>query len=573
MSKNVAQQLVDMLSQAGVKHLYAVTGDSLNFVNQAITNSDTIRWIHVRHEECGAFAAEAEAYFSGIGCCAGSSGPGHVHLINGLYDANRNHLPVVAIASTCASSEMGTGFFQETNTIRLFDDCTVYNQLAINAQQFARMMPAAIRTALSQHGVSVIGLPGDLASQPSQESTLPLPEFENKACLPSQKSLQELANLMSEHTKITLYCGHGCAKAHDEVVALANLLKAPMAYTYRGKMDLEYDNPNGVGMTGLLGIPSAYMSMFDCELLIMLGTDFPFEHFLPNKCTIVQIDTCAERIGRRANVSLGLVGDVKATLEQLMPLLTEKTDTSFLEEHLTLHEKVKKDMTLLAQDKGSNDLIAPEYLTTLIDQLASDNCIFTADTGMCCTWSARFLNATQGRDLLASFNHGTMCNSLPMAIGAALSQPNREVVALCGDGGLSMLLGELATVAQYKLPIKIVVYNNRSLGMVKLEMEADGLPDTQTDMLNPEFSQLAESLGILSYKVVDPELLESVLKEAFAQPGAVLVDVHTNPNALAMPPKVSLSQMKGISMAMARMLIAGDREETVNLLKATMKLL
>ena len=570
---NISEQLVDLLVQAGVKRLYAVAGDSLNYVNSAIHKSNKISWVHVRHEECGAFAAEAEAYLNGIGCCAGSSGPGHVHLINGLYDAHRAHLPVVAIASTCPSGEMGTGFFQETNPIKLFADCSLYNELAVTPQQFSRMMPCAIRAALSEGGVAVVGLPGDLASQEAVHASLAKSQSKQNGLEPSMEEVKALADMINASEKVTLFCGYGAAAAHDSIVALADKIKSPVVYTYRGKMKMEYDNPYAVGMTGLLGIPSGYMALEECDLLIMLGTDFPFTHFIPKDCRIVQVDIRAEHIGRRADVELAVHADVGKTIAMLMDCVEVKSDNAFCNTYVKLYGKVKQDLKDLSQNKGEADLIAPEYLASLIDTLASDTAFFSADTGMCCTWSARFLNASKGRDLLASFNHGTMCNALPMAIGAVMARPDREVVAMCGDGGLSMLLGELATVAQYKLPIKIVVFNNRSLGMVKLEMEADGLIDTETDMYNPDFASVAAAVGIASYKVTDPEALEGVMKEVFAHQGPVLVDVHTNPNALSMPPKISLSQMKGFSMSMGRMLLAGDREEMKNILKAMVKLL
>ncbi|RYE15122.1 MAG: ubiquinone-dependent pyruvate dehydrogenase, partial [Sphingobacteriales bacterium] len=471
MAKNVADQLVEMLVSAGIKRIYAVTGDSLNEVNDAVRRSGEIQWIHVRHEEAGAYAAAAEAELTGLACCAGSSGPGHVHLINGLYDAHRAGAPVIAIASTIATTEYGTGYFQETNTIKLFDDCSHYNQVATTPKQMPRMLQSAIQAALHQKGVAVLGLPGDITSMDAEEILTATQNFNPVPVIkPSDTDMQVLAAALSEHKKITLFCGIGAAGAHDEVVALAKKLHATVAYSFRAKMDIQYDNPNEVGMTGLLGLPSAYHAMHESDLIFLLGTDFPYANFIPGDCTIIQLDTKPERIGRRAKVDIGLCGTVKDTLEALLPLIEQKKDDSFLKEQLEFYTEVKTKMQTYVDDTGETDNIHPEYVSSIIDQLAADDAIFTVDTGMSCVWGARYINATGKRKMIGSFNHGSMANAMPQGIGAALSCPGRQVIALCGDGGISMLLGDLATIAQYKLPVKIVVFNNRSLGMVKLEM-------------------------------------------------------------------------------------------------------
>ena len=573
MSKKVARQFVDEISKAGIKHLYAVTGDSLNAVNNAVSTSKDVEWVHVRHEESGAFAACAEAFLNGIGCCAGSSGPGHIHLINGLYDADHGNCPVLVLASTCGSYEFGTQYFQETNPTKLFDDCSCYNQVATTPTQFSRMLPAALRHAVCEKRVAVVSLPGDVADMDAVDSPPSLPVNSVSTYTPPAADVQKLADLIAVSKKITIYCGIGAADAHDEVVALASKIKAPVGSTFRGKMAIQYNNPYYIGLTGLLGLPAAYISMFDSDLLIMLGTDFPFTPFLPQKCAVAQVDIRPERIGRRTQVSLPLAGSVKDTLAALLPLVAEKEDDSFLTQHMKIYTNSLHDMENIAKSKGSKDLIAPEYLTTLLDKYASEDAIFTVDTGMCCSWSARYINAIGKREILASYSHGSMCNSLPMSIGAAFARPNQQVVAMCGDGGLSMILGELATVFQYKLANKIIVFNNRSLGLVKLEMEMAGLPYTQTEMVNPDFSKVGEAMGIKSYRVDDPEELDGVLKEAFAYDGAVLVDVLTDSNAMTIPPTITANQIYGFTTAFGRMILSGHSDEFVNIVKSNLKLL
>ena len=566
MAKKIAEQLIDTLVKSGVERIYAVTGDSLNEVNEAVRKNDQIKWIHVRHEETGAYAAAAEAQLTGRpGCCAGSSGPGHVHLINGLYDAHRSGAPVIAIASTIPTGEFGTEYFQETNTIKLFNDCSYYNEVATTPKQFPRMLQSAIQTAVTRKGVSVIGLPGDLAkaSAVAVDSSIRNYPAPPEVC-PSEEDLAQLADLLNKHTRITLFCGIGCRGAHEEVIALSEKLNAPVVYTFKGKMEVQYENPYEVGMTGLLGMPSGYYSMHEAEVLLMLGTDFPYSAFLPDDIKIAQIDIKPERLGRRAKVDIGLCGDVKLSIQSLLRMLNPKTDDSFLLKQLKRYEGVKKDLAAYTEDKGDVNKIHPEYVMSEIDKLSSDDAVFTVDTGMTCVWGARYLQATGKRHMLGSFNHGSMANALPQAIGAALAYPDRQVVALCGDGGLSMTLGDLETVVQYKLPIKIIVFNNRSLGMVKLEMEVDGLPDWQTNMLNPDFAQVAEAMGMTGFNVSDPEEVLTTLLNAFELDGPVLVNIMTDPNALAMPPKIEFGQMVGFAQSMYKLLINGRSQEVID---------
>jgi pyruvate dehydrogenase (quinone) len=572
MAKKVADQLVQMLVDAGIKRIYAVTGDSLNEVNDAVRREGSIQWVHVRHEEAGAYAAGAEAQLNGLACCAGSSGPGHVHLINGLYDAHRSGAPVIAIASTIASFEFGTNYFQETNTTKLFDDCSYYNQIATTPKQLPRMLQAGIQSALHQKGVAVIGLPGDLSGMDAVEIETSTQNFNTIPLIrPTDADLQELAALANRYNKITIFCGIGAADAHDEVVELSQKLNATVAYSFRAKMDIQYDNPNEVGMTGLLGLPSAYHSMHECDLLILLGTDFPYTPFMPADCKIVQVDIKPERLGRRAKVDIGLCGTVKDTLTALMPLITQKQDDSFLQAQLKVYADVKDKMQTYVDDSGETDKIHPEFVAHVLDKLAAEDAIFTVDTGMSCVWGSRYINATGRRKMIGSFNHGSMANAMPQAIGAALARPGQQVIALCGDGGLSMLLGDLATIVQYKLPVKIIVFNNRSLGMVKLEMEVAGLPDWQTDMYNPDFALVAQAMGIKGFTVTEPGDVRQAISDALAFDGPALLNVFTDPNALAMPPKIELKQVAGMAVSMTKLMLNGHMDEVLDTVKANYK--
>jgi pyruvate dehydrogenase (quinone) len=572
MSKNVSDQLVETLVEAGIQRIYAITGDSLNFVNEAMRRNGKIKWIHVRHEETAAYAAGAEAQLNGLACCAGSSGPGHVHLINGLYDAHRSSASVLAIASTIPTKEFGTGFFQETNTIKLFDDCSCYNQMATTPAQFPRMLQAALQNAVQKRGVAVLGLPGDITDLPAVAAETTTVLFRNQPVVrPSKVELLQLAELLNSNNKVTIYCGLGAAKAHEEIIQLAEKLKSPVAYSYKAKMAIQYDNPYEVGLTGLLGIPSAYHAMHECELLVLLGTDFPYTPFMPVENKIVQIDIKPENLGRRAKLDLGLCGDVKDTLQALLPLLEIKEDATFLDQQLDFYQEVKKNLQSYVKDHGKPNAIHPEFVASVINELAAKDAIFTVDTGMCCVWAARYIDGTGERKMLGSFNHGSMANAMPQAIGAALARPDQQVIAFCGDGGLSMMLGDLMTIVQYQLPVKIIVFNNRSLGMVKLEMEVAGIPDLETDMLNPDFTKIAEAMGLPGITINDPCEVKTELEKAFQHEGPILITIQTDPNALAMPPKLEFSQMKGFALYMGKMMLGGRMDEAFNIISSNYK--
>ena len=572
MGKKVADQLVDMLAEAGIKRIYAVTGDSLNELNRAIKKQGKIQWIHVRNEEAGAFAAAAEAELEGIACCAGSSGPGHIHLINGLYEANRANVPVIAIASTCGTREFGTDYFQETNITKLFDDCSVYCQIATLPEQAPRMLQRAIQNAQSKRGVAVFGLPGDLESKPAEDILSSLKVYKNDTIIrPSDHELQTLADILNENEKISIYCGIGASKAHADLIKLAGKLKAPIGYSFRGKMGIQYDNPYEVGMTGLLGLPSAFQSMHEADVILLLGTDFPYANFMPINKKLIQIDERADRLGRRAKVDMGLCGKIEDTLHVLLPLIEEKQDESFLKKQLHKYEEVKEGLDVYVKDPGKENLIHPEYVASTINKLAAKDAIFTVDTGMCCVWGARYIQATGERKMLGSFSHGTMANAMPMAIGAALANPGRQIISFCGDGGISMLLGDLATIYQYKLPVKLFVFNNRSLGMVKLEMEVDGIPDNETDMVNPDFAMIAMAMGFKGINVTKPEEVEGAIHEAFSTNGPVLVNLMTDPNSLALPPKIEWAQIKGMTTSMTKMMLSGNVKEVVDTIQSNIK--
>lgn len=572
MAKIVAEQLVEMLVEAGIKRVYAVTGDSLNFFNEAIRKDGRIKWIHVRHEEVGAYAAAAEAELDGIACCAGSCGPGHIHLINGVYEAHRSHLPLLVIASTIPTNQMGTDYFQETNTYKLFDDCSGYNQLVTTAEQAPRIFQTAIQHAISQKGVSVIGLPGDVSELKAVE---PHSAQKMYACQPvirpSDYELQCIAQLLNEAKTVTIYGGIGCAGAQEQLAALADKLKAPVGYSFRGKMHVQLNAPFDVGMTGLLGIPSCYQAMKEADVLLLLGTDMPYDAFMPKGNKIIQIDLVQSRLGRRADLTLGAVGDVKETIKSLLPFLEEKEDRSFLDSLGTFHQKVQERLHQYVESNGEKDAIQPEFLADKINSLANDDAIFTVDTGMSCVWGARYIQQTGSRTLLGSFNHGSMANAMPMAIGAALAHPDKQVIAFCGDGGLSMLLGDLSSIKQYNLPIKLVVFNNRALGMVKLEMEVAGLVDNETAMENPDFAKVAEAMGIHGMNIHEPAEVEDALRKAFSFEGPFLLNVFTNPNALAMPAHITKEQVLGMTESMTKMILGGRMDEVFDTIKSNYK--
>jgi pyruvate dehydrogenase (quinone) len=575
MARTIAEHLVNTLASAGVRQIYGVVGDSLNPVTDALRRNGTIKWIDVRHEESGAYAAGAEAQLTGqLAVCAGSCGPGNLHLINGLFDAHRSMAPVLAIAAHIPSSEIGTGYFQETHPEQLFRECSHYCELISNPRQAPRVLQSALQHAVSKRGVSVIVLPGDVAAldEPSNGSAQPAVT----ACpqvRPCDPDLARLADLLNQGKRVTLFCGAGCAGAHDEVVALADKLKAPVGYSFRGKEWIEWDNPNAVGMTGLLGWGAAYKAMHGCDVLVLLGTDFPYETFMPANPKIAQVDIRAERLGRRSKLDLGLCGDIRETIRALLPLVKPATDRTFLDAMLEQHTVARRKLRAYIDQVGKRRPIHPEYVAATVNELAAQDAVFTVDTGMCAVWGARYVEAAKNRRIIGSFNHGSMANALPQGIGAQTAYPGRQVISFSGDGGLAMLMGELLTLAQYQLPVKIVLFDNHRLGMVQLEQEAAGLPHYGVELKNPDFAALAEAVGLTGLRVEDPAQVRPALEKALATKGPVLVDMLTDPNVLSMPPKATIQQAKGFALAMTKMAFTGELDDVTDTVMANWRYL
>ncbi|WP_122151839.1 ubiquinone-dependent pyruvate dehydrogenase [Paraburkholderia sp.] len=568
----IADYLAKTLAAAGVERIWGVTGDSLNGLAYSLDQVGSIRWMHTRHEEVAAFAAGADAASTGkLAVCAGSCGPGNLHLINGLFDCHRNHQPVLAIAAHIPSTEIGLGYFQETHPQDLFKECSHFVELVSNASQFPRVLERAMRTAIEERGVAVIVLPGDIALS---EGPAEAPRWSSSApstIVPAQADLERLADMLNGCEAVTIMCGSGVAGAHDEVVALADTLGAPIVHALRGKPFIEYDNPYDVGMTGLIGFSSGYHAMMSCDTLLLLGCDFPYRPFYPPEAKVVQIDHKGSQLGKRAPLALGLVGTVKETVSALLPKLQRKTDRKFIDNARKHYVSARKGLDELATPAGPGRPIHPQYLARMIDQVASEDAIFTADVGTPTLWAARYLTMNGKRQLHGSFNHGSMANAMPQALGAQAGHPQRQVVSLSGDGGLSMLLGDLLSARQLDLPIKVVVFNNSLLGFVSMELKAGGYLDTNVDLSKTDFAAIAQGAGIFSIRVEESEGVEAALQKAFAHPGPALVDVVTSKHELAMPPTIELSQAKGFSLYMLRAILSGRGDEIVELAKTNLR--
>ncbi len=568
MKQSVAAVVAKTLESAGVKRIWGVTGDSLNGLSDSLNRMGTIRWMPTRHEEVAAFAAGAEAQISGeLAVCAGSCGPGNLHLINGLFDCHRNQVPVLAIAAHIPSSEIGSGYFQETHPQELFRECSHYCELVSNPEQLPQVLAIAMRKAILNRGVSVVVLPGDIALQaaPKECSTGWYP-VQRPLIQPTASELEKLAAQLNAAKNITLMCGSGCAGAHDEVVKLAETLKAPVVHALRGKEYIEYDNPYDVGMTGLIGFSSGYHAMMNADTLVILGSRFPYRAFYPADANIIQIDIDAGSLGSHTRVDTALVGDIKTTLTALLPALTVKTNRDFLDSALKHYHKARGDLDGLAV-ANDNQRIHPQYLAQQLSLHASEDAIFSCDVGTPTVWAARYLKMNGKRRLLGSFNHGSMANAMPQALGAQALDPDRQVIAMCGDGGFSMLMGDFLSLAQLKLPVKIVVFNNSVLGFVAMEMKAGGYLTDGTALENPNFAEIANACGVKGIRVEQASQLEGALQEALAYNGPVLVDVVTAGDELVMPPEIKLEQAKGFSIYMLRAIINGRGDEIVNLAK------
>ena len=571
-TKKVADLLVEVLADAGVRRMYGVSGDSLNGITDSIRATNSLQWVHTRHEETAAFAAGAEAHLTGsLAVCAGSCGPGNLHLINGLYDCQRSRVPVLAIAAQIPSSEIGSGYFQETSPQHLFAQCSHYCELVSQPEQMPRVLEIAMQTAISKRGVAVIALPGDVALRDAVEQGPRLRFSEPKPSVcPSDEELSVLAEVLNRSKKITILGGAGCAGAHAELIKLAGQLQAPIVHAMRGKEFIEYDNPFDVGMTGLLGFSSGYHAMLSCEVLLMLGTDFPYQQFFPKDATVVQIDLRGEQLGRRTKVDFGFVGDIKTTVRALLPKLEQNKDTAHLTASLENYQKARQGLDELATLNSGKKPIHPQYVARVLDQLASDDAIFTCDVGTPTIWAARYLTMNGKRRILGSFTHGSMANALPQAIGAQVSHPGRQVISMSGDGGFAMLMGDLLTLKQHDLPVKLIVFRNDSLAFVELEMKAAGILDFGTDLHNPDFTKIAEGAGLLGLRAETPDQVEPAIAQALKHDGPALVEVLVSRQELSMPPAITLEQAKGFSLFMMRAVLSGRGDEIIDLARVNL---
>jgi len=571
MSVQAAEFLASTLAQAGVKRIYGVVGDSLNGFTDALRRLKSIEWIHMRHEEGAAFAAGAEAHLTGqLAVCAGSCGPGNLHLINGLYDAHRNRVPLLAIAAHIPSTEIGIDFFQATHPETLFRECSHYTELVSHPDQLPQVLHRAMRVAVAERGVAVVVIPGDIAlkTMSAVPSRWLLPTA--PIVRPHEDDLTGLARLLNTGSRVTLLCGAGCAGAHDEVVELARKLKAPIVHALRGKEYLEYDNPFDVGMTGLLGFASGYWAMENCDTLLMLGTDFPYRQFFPRNARVAQIDIRAAALGNRCNLDLGIVGTVVDTLRALLPIVENKSDALHLNNALADYQNAREQLDTLAEVGPSTRSIHPQYVNRVISELASDDAIFTCDVGTPVAWAARYLKMNGLRRLVGSFNHGSMANAMLHAIGAQATFPNRQIISLSGDGGFTMMMGEFVTLIQHKLPVKVVVLNNGTLGFVELEMKASGILDSGCDLINPNFAAMAEAMGIKGIRVEHPQDVREAVGELLAHDGPALLDVASARQELVMPPTATFQEAHKFGLFMMRAVLDGRAGELIDLAKVNM---
>jgi pyruvate dehydrogenase (quinone) len=576
MAKTVADQFAETLAAAGVKRIYGIVGDSLNGLTDSIRRQAKIEWVHVRHEEVGAFAAGAEAHLTGeLAVCAGSCGPGNLHLINGLFDCHRSRVPVLAIAAQIPSAEIGSGYFQETHPQTLFKECSHYCELVSGANQMPRALEIAIREAVAKRGVSVLVLPGDIALQPASDAPMPkvaglLPA--TPVVAPAKQNLERLAALLNGKSRITILCGSGCQGAHTELLALAERLKAPMVHTMRGKEHVEWDNPHDVGMTGLIGFSSGYYAMLDCDVLLMLGTDFPYRQFYPqgSGVRIAQVDIRAENIGRRTAVDLAVVGDVRATIEALLPLLQQNWDAPHLAQAREHYTRARKGLDDLAVGTPGKGLIHPQQVAKAISDRAATDAVFTCDVGLPTVWAARYLAMNGSRRLVGSFWHGSMANALAQAIGAQAAFPGRQVVSLSGDGGFAMLMGDFLSLVQLGLPVKVVVFNNGALGFIELEQKSTGFLPFGTEFKNPSFAAMAEAIGVRGIRLEDPADVDEGIAAALVHNGPVLVDAVVNRTELAMPPSITVEMAKGFTLYMVKAVISGRADEVIDLARTNL---
>ena len=573
MSVTTADVCVATLKASGVRRIYGLPGDSLNGLTDALRRDGEIVWEHVRHEEAAAFAASGEAAVTGrLAVCAGSCGPGNLHLINGLFDAQRSRVPVLAIAAHIPIEEIGGSYFQETHPQELFRECSVYVELVSVPEQLPRVLEIAMRAALERRGVAVVVIPPEVfltraAADAKARAITPTESIVR----PSDDAVIAAAEALNGASSVTILAGAGCQGAHDEVVALAGILKAPVVHALRGKEFIEYDNPYDVGMSGLLGFASGAHAMEHCDALLMLGTDFPYRSFYPTEARVIQVDVRGEHIGRRVPVDVALVGTVKDTIDVLTPHLDPKHDAEHLDRMTAHYRRTRKRLDALSHSRGDRGPLHPQVIARAIDTLAADDAVFIADVGTPTLWAARYLHMNGRRRLLGSFNHGSMANALPQAIGVQAAQPQRQVVTLSGDGGLAMMLGELLTIRQQNLPVKIVVFNNGALAFVELEMKADGFVNFGTDLDNPSFAEIGKAVGLHTVRVERPSELGDGLRAAFAHPGAALIEVMTERQELSIPPEITLSQARGFTLWATRTVLSGHGDELVQVARKNVR--
>lgn len=570
----VSDTLIETAVRAGVKNVYGVIGDSLNPIGDAIRRDGRLRWIHVRNEEVAAWAAGAEAQLTGRPTmCAGSAGPGHLHLLNGLYDANRSRVPVFALASIIESDEVGGSYFQEDDPESVFQGCNVYYAHCATAKQAPRVFEMAFQHAIALQGVAVVALSGDTAKLDTGHKVLAPHNFdlETPRYAPSDKGLDEVARLIDSHEKITLYCGAGVRDAHDEVVKLAARLQAPVGHTLRAKEIMEHDNPYDVGLTGLIGFGGCTSALKEADLVLLVGTDFPYRNFLPADTTTVQIDTRAEQLGRRSRLDYGLAGDASLTLNALSDRVKEKTDDTHLQSALKVQGEARRKLDVYVRHSGGQSPVHPEFVAATLDRVAADNAIVTVDTGMSAVWACRYLTMSKDRRLIGSFNHGSMANAMPQAIGAQLAYPDRQVIAMCGDGGFTMLLGDLSTITTYDLPVKLVIFDNGLLDMVHWEMLAEGYEPYETDLKNPDFARLAEAYGMFALGVDRHDDVPDALEKVLSHPGPALISIKTLGLAAGMPQYPSWEQIKGFTTASAKLIWHGHADQVVDLAKESIR--
>ncbi|MBV9054255.1 MAG: ubiquinone-dependent pyruvate dehydrogenase [Hyphomicrobiales bacterium] len=571
MANSIAKLIVKTLADFGIERIWGVTGDSLNAVNAELSKDGRIRFMHVRHEEAAAFAAGADAAArGGLAVCAGSCGPGHLHLINGLYDCHRNHVPVLAIASHIPSTEIGLTYFQETHPMELFRECSHFCEMVTSPKQMPELLHRALRTAIGRQAVAVLVLPGDVSLREVEGDVSAFVPPSHPRLMPADAELDAAAALLNAAKRVTILAGSGTAGAHVPVVALARALAAPIVHALRGKEYMEWDNPCDVGMTGLIGFSSGYHALKECDVLLMLGTDFPYRNFYPEGAKVIQVDRDPTALGRRVPLSLAVTAGAGEFAAALAPRIREGRDPQFLQSALDHYSKARRGLDELAQPAGKGRPLHPQYVSRMVNDIAAEDAIFTADVGTPVIWAARYIITNGKRRLLGSFNHGSMANALPQALGAQAASPGRQVISMSGDGGLAMLLGELLTAVQLELPVKVVVLNNGTLGFVEMEMKAAGYLGTNVDLRNPNLARLGEAAGWKGTRVESSEELEGALRDAFAHPGPALVDVLSARQELAMPPAIQAEQVKGFSLYTLRAILSGRGSELVELARTNL---